>query len=105
MTKDVFRMRFKNEIQKPLKSVVREFRQNPAVMLPEATRRSIVGLIHSLARYYMFECSRPKHQKHLDVHAKYGMGTPRSVSFLHFVGLDQIREFCLFLVDTNAEEG
>eukprot|EP00554_Chaetoceros_debilis_P012482 CAMPEP_0194123058 /NCGR_PEP_ID=MMETSP0150-20130528/53073_1 /TAXON_ID=122233 /ORGANISM="Chaetoceros debilis, Strain MM31A-1" /LENGTH=62 /DNA_ID=CAMNT_0038816161 /DNA_START=113 /DNA_END=297 /DNA_ORIENTATION=- len=36
MTKDVFRMRFKNEIRKPLKKVVREFQHNPAVMLPAA---------------------------------------------------------------------
>jgi len=96
MTADMFRKRFKESIQTPLKHLLIEFEKNPGVQMTQSLHYSIAGLVHGLGKYYQFVFSRADHQ--LTLGARKNLGSPPQKAMVIY--FQNIRDICEFVVDT-----
>ena len=98
MSRQTFKTRFKKDIQKPLQNVLHEYRTNQNAQLPHVFIVSIRGLIHALTAFYSDALSNYNLQMVLNIHETFGkQNGSNKVAQVIFLGISQIRKFCLAL--------
>jgi hypothetical protein len=97
MSRQTFKTRFKEDIQKPLQNVLREYRRNPNVQMSHALILSIRGLIRYLTAFYSDALSDYDSQMALNIHEIFGnhKNGGNKVAQVTFWGISKIRKFCL----------
>ena len=101
MTVDIFKKRFKEYIEKPLRLLLDEFNRNPRVVMQALLHASIRGLVSGLANYYKVMLSTSAQQRMLSVGAHFGPSTSRPVCFICFQSVSKIRKTCLTIIDKD----
>ena len=101
MTVDIFKERFKESIEKPLRLLLNELNRNPRVVMQALLHASIRGLVSGLANYYKVMLSTSAQQRMMSVGDHYGPSTSRPVCFICFQSISKIRRTCLTIIDKD----